>query len=134
MRRKIAIAVRDDLAAWQRVNVAAFVSSGIGPVLPELVGGTVVDADGVAYLPKLRLPIHVLEGDRAGLRRAFDRALARGLSVSVYTDELFSTGDDEANRAAVAAVPTGELSLAGFAVVGDARQVDRAVDKLRRHP
>ena len=133
MHRKIAIAVRDDLAVWQRLNVAAFVVSGIGPAIPSLVGEQVVDANGVAHLPKLRLPIHVHAGDAAALRRAFDRAISRGLDVSVYTDELFTTGDDDENRAAVAAVATADLTLAGFAVVGGRRQVDRAFDKLARH-
>lgn len=67
-------------------------------------------------------------------RPAFDRALGRGLAVSVYTDELFSTGNDVDNRAAVAAVATDDLSIAGFAVVGEAKQVDKAFDKLRFHP
>lgn len=68
------------------------------------------------------------------MRRAFDRALGRELTVSVYTDELFTTGNDIDNRAAVAAVSTDELSIAGFSVAGDARQVDKAFHKLRFHP
>lgn len=58
----------------------------------------------------------------------------RDLSVSPYTDELFSTGNDVDNRAAVAAVSTEDLSIAGFAVADDAKQVDKALDKLRFHP
>lgn len=131
---KVAVAVCDDLATWQRLNVTAFVISGIGPSRPELVGDEVVDADGCSYLPKLRLPILVYGGDRYGVRRAFDRALARELDVSVYTDELFSTENDSENRAAIRRVATSELQLSGFAVVGPRRDVDKVFDKLRFHP
>ena len=44
-----------------------------------------------------------------------------------------ATGNDIDNRAAVAAVATEDLSLAGFAVAGDRRTVDKALDKLRLH-
>ncbi|WCO67449.1 DUF2000 domain-containing protein [Iamia majanohamensis] len=132
--RKIAVAVRDDLETWQRLNVAAFVTSGIGTAFPDLVGEPYVDASGVGYLRKLGLPVLVYAGDGPGLRRAFDRALGRGLAVSVYTDDLFATRDDVENRAAVEAVATADLVVAGFSVVGAARQVDKVFDKLRLHP
>lgn len=131
---KVAVALRDDLAPWQRCNLAAFVTSGVAASHPELVGEPYVDASGRAYTPMIGLPIRVFAGDRAGLRRAFDRALDRGLDVSVYTDDLFATMDDEANRAAVRAVATTDLVVAGFAVAGDARTVDKVFDRLRLHP
>jgi hypothetical protein len=52
----------------------------------------------------------------------------------VYTEDLFSTGNDMDNRAAVARVETEELNLVGIAVVGERRDVDKAPDKLRLHP
>ncbi|MEL6981254.1 MAG: DUF2000 domain-containing protein [Actinomycetota bacterium] len=131
---KIAIAVRDDLEVWQKLNVTAFVTSGIGTRYPELIGEPYVDGSGVGYLPKLGLPCLIYAGDGPALRRAFDRALGRALGVSVYTDELFSTGNDVDNRAAVAAVATEALTIAGFAVAGPAKQVDKAFDKLKFHP
>jgi hypothetical protein len=78
-------------------------------------------------------PVLVFAGDGAQLRRAFDRAVGRGLCPSVYTDELFATGNDVDNRAAVRAVTTDRLSLAGFAVHGDRRTVDKALDGLKLH-
>ncbi len=131
---KIAIAVREDLEIWQKLNVTAFVTSGIGPTFPELIGEVYIDGSGVEYLPKLGLPCLIYAGDGAAIRRAFDRARGRDLAVSVYTDELFSTGNDVDNRAAVAAVTTEDLVVAGFAVAGEAKQVDKAFDKLRFHP
>jgi len=79
------------------------------------------------------IPVLVFAAGARDLRRAFDRARARGLVMAVYTDDLFSTGNDVDNRAAVAAVATEDLDLAGFAVAGDRRTVDKALDKLRLH-
>ena len=52
-------------------------------------------------------PVLVYEADAAALRRAYERAMSRGVRPAVYTHELFETNHDEANRAAVAAVPAG---------------------------
>jgi hypothetical protein len=35
---KIAIVIRTDLEAWQKLNVAAFLSSGITAAFPECIG------------------------------------------------------------------------------------------------
>jgi hypothetical protein len=131
---KIAVVVRDDLAPWQRLNVTAFVVSGMGSRHPYLVGRPFRDADGTGYLAMFGYPVAVLGADADGLRRAFRRALDRELSVAVYTEDLFSTGNDEDNRAAVGKVPTDDLALVGFGVVGDRRAVDKALDRLRLHP
>ncbi|MEM9565765.1 MAG: DUF2000 domain-containing protein, partial [Actinomycetota bacterium] len=85
---KIAVVVRSDLETWQKLNVTAFVISGVGTTFPDLIGERYVDGSGVQYLPKLGLPCLVFAGDGPAVRRAFDRARGRGLAVSVYTDEL----------------------------------------------
>jgi hypothetical protein len=110
------------------------VVSGLGLAHPDLIGEPYVDGDGRSELAKFGIPVLVYAGDRDGVRRAFLRAVGRDLSVSVYTDELFTTGNDVDNRAAVAAVPTEELSIAGFAVAGERKQVDKVFDKLKFHP
>jgi hypothetical protein len=131
---KLAVAVRDDLEVWQKLNVAVFVTSGIGATFPDLIGEIYIDGSGAEYLPKLGLPCLIYAGDARGVRRAFDRARGRDLAMSVYSDDLFSTRNDSENRAAVAAVDTDDLVIAGFAVAGDAKQVDKAFDKLKFHP
>ena len=131
---KIAVVVRSDLEAWQKLNVTAFLCSGMGTSAPELIGRAYEDASGLKYHPMFAVPVLVFAADARGLRRAFDRARARGLVMAVYTDELFTTGNDVDNRAAVVTVTTDALSLAGLAVAGDRRTVDKALDKLRLHP
>jgi hypothetical protein len=53
---------------------------------------------------------------------------------AIYTRELFETGHDEANRAAVAAVASDDLDLVGLALRAERKTVDRIVDRLRFHP
>ena len=47
-------------------------------------------------------PVLVYQADAPALRRAYERALGRDVSMAIYTADLFETGHDEANRAAVA--------------------------------
>ena len=130
---KIAVVLRDDLAAWQKANVTAFLVSGIAGTEPSTVGEPYRDASGNEYLPMFVQPVLVYEADAAALRRAYDRAMDRGVLPAIYTAELFATGHDEANRAAVARVPADDLDLVGIALRAERRTVDKVVDKLRFH-
>ena len=128
---KLAIVVRDDLLLWQKLNVTAFLVSGFGSYAPSIIGEPYMDGSDRRYLAMLVAPVLVFAGDSAAVRRAFDRAVERSIATSVYTDDMFSTFNDDDNRAAVRRVPTGELGLAGFGLIGDRRQVDKALDRLR---
>jgi hypothetical protein len=71
----------------------------------------------------------------AGFARAYERAMARDVErLAVFTRDLFETPHDEANPAAVAAVPAAEIDLAGIALHADRKTVDKVLDKLRPHP
>jgi hypothetical protein len=131
---KIAVVLRDDLAGWQKTNVTAFLVSGIAGTVEGVVGEPYRDASGNEYLPMFVQPVLVYEADAAGLRRAYERAMDREVKPAVYTKELFETGHDEANRAAVAAVSAEDLDLVGLAFRADRKLVDRIVDRLRFHP
>ena len=130
---KIAVLLRDDLASWQRLNVTAFLVSGIAHVTPELMGEPYEDADDVAYLPMFGQPVMVFAGATDVLTAAHRRALDRGLRFSVFTDDLFQTGNDDDNRAAVRAVPTEKLALAGMAVHGPRNAVDKILKGASLH-
>ncbi|WP_225850952.1 DUF2000 domain-containing protein [Streptomyces sp. HPF1205] len=131
---KIAVLLRDDLEPWQRLNATAFLVSGLGTVLPEVVGEPYEDADGVPYLPMFRQPVLVFEGTRQMLATALARALSRSLPRTVFTYDLFATGNDRDNRAAVRAVPTAGLDVAGLAVYGPRNGVDKVMKGARMHP
>ena len=131
---KIAVVLRDDLAGWQKTNVTAFLVSGIAATVPGVVGEPYRDASENEYLPMFVQPVLVYEADRDGLRRAYERAMSRGVTPAIYTNELFTTNHDEANRAAVAGVPAEELDLVGIAFRAERKTVDKVVDRLRFHP
>ena len=131
---KIAVVLRDDLAGWQKINAAAFLVSGIAGTVDGVVGEPYRDASGEEYLPMFVQPVLVYEADGVGVRRAFERARSRGVTPAVYTQELFTTNHDEANRGAVAAVATDDLDLVGIAFRAERKTVDKVVDRLRFHP
>ncbi|MEV0611222.1 DUF2000 domain-containing protein [Polymorphospora rubra] len=130
---KVAVLLRDDLLPWQELNVTAFLMSGIATSAPDLTGEPYRDSDGNEYLPMLRQPVLVFTADAAKLSAAREKALERGIPVAVYTHQLFSTGHDAANRAAVACVPAGELDLVGIALHGPRNAVDRITKGTRMH-
>ena len=131
---KLVVVLLEELAVWQKANVTAFLVSGIAGTAPDLVGAPYRDASGNTYLPMFRQPVLVYAADTAGLRRAYERALQRGVELAVYTRELFATGHDEANRAAVAAVAAEDLELVGIAFRTDRKIADKVLDRLRPHP
>jgi hypothetical protein len=131
---KIAVVLRDDLAVWQRTNVTAFLASGIAGTVPEVVGEPYRDASGNEYLPMFVQPVLVFEADASALRRAYERAMDRGVIPAIYTAELFTTNHDKANRAAVARVDAQDLDLVGIALRAERKTVDKIVDRLRFHP
>ena len=131
---KIAVVLRDDLVTWQKTNVTALLVSGIAGTVAGVVGQPYRDASGNEYLPMFVQPVLVYEADGAALRRAFERAISRGVTPAVYTKELFATNHDEANRAEVAKVTTKDLDLVGIAFRAERKTVDKIVDRLRFHP
>jgi hypothetical protein len=131
---KIVVVLRDDLATWQRLNVTAFLVSGLAATTPELIGEPYADADGTAYAPMFRQPVVVLEGDAETVRAAHRRAVDRGLTVPVFTADLFTTGGDDDNRAAVAKVHRDDLDLVGVAVHAPRNAADKITKGARMHP
>ena len=66
---KIAVVVRDDLAVWQKLNVACFLSGGLVGSSPEIAGEPNRDGSGTVYGPLIRQPIMVFEGTAPDLTR-----------------------------------------------------------------
>ena len=130
---KIAIVVRTDLDVWQKLNVASFLAGGIAAAFPECIGAPYEDGSATQYLSLIGQPILIYGADRAALSRALDRALARNVRPAVYTEEMFKTTHDEANRAAVKAVARADLNLVGLAMRAERKVIDKIVDGLKFH-
>ena len=132
---KVAVVIRDDLATWQRLNVTAFLMSGLtAQAGPSAIGEDYLDGDGRRYLPLLVQPVLVFEASAGKLQTVRERAERRGVNIAVYTREMFITGNDEDNRAAVRSVPTSDLDLVGIGLRAPHRDADAVLRGLARHP
>ncbi|MFJ2213054.1 DUF2000 family protein [Streptomyces sp. NPDC101062] len=130
---KIAVIVREDLAVWQKLNVTAFLASGIAHARDDIMSKRYEDASGNDYLPLLREPVLCFTADAPALTRSHARALSRAVPTALYTAEMFATGNDEDNRATVRAIPADALDLVGLAVHGPRNTIDKIVKGLKLH-
>jgi hypothetical protein len=62
------------------------------------------------------------------------RAHRRDVPIAIYTSQMFATGHDAANRAAVRAVQADDLDLVGVALRAPHRDADAVLRGLQRHP
>ncbi|RJF75371.1 DUF2000 family protein [Rhodopseudomonas palustris] len=130
---KIALVIRTDLEAWQKLNVAAFLSSGIAAAFPDSIGEPYQDGSATPYHALIGQPILIYGADRPALARALERSLARSVTPAIYTAEMFKTTHDAANREAVRAVQRADLDLVGIAVRAERKVVDKILDGLKFH-
>jgi hypothetical protein len=130
---KIAVVIRTDLQTWQKLNVASFLTSGIAAAFPECIGEAYEDASSTKYHALIGQPILIYGADGPALSRALDRALTRNVTPAVYTEDMFKTTHDAANREAVSAVARTELNLVGIAMRAERKVIDKIVDGLKFH-
>jgi hypothetical protein len=130
---KIAVVIRTDLEAWQKLNVASFLTSGVAAKFPECIGSPYEDNSGTRYLSLIGQPILIYGADGPALSRALERALARNVTPAVYTEDMFRTTHDAANREAVRAVARADLNLVGIAMRAERKVIDKIVDGLKFH-
>jgi hypothetical protein len=76
----------------------------------------------------------VYAADGAALSQAHQRALAREMPMAVYTMDMFQTGHDDDNRAAVRAIAAADLRFAGLALHGPRNAVDKIFKGATLHP
>ena len=113
---KVAVIIREDLPVWKKPIVTAFAISGIAGSTPEAMGEPYADAERI--------------------RTIYMRTREHGLSISLFTKELFTTGCDQENRAAVKAVSEAELDMVGMAMAdtfGVATQIGVAMKNINTY-
>ncbi|PWC79273.1 hypothetical protein TSH64_05795 [Azospirillum sp. TSH64] len=130
---KVALVVRADLAVWQKLNVTAFLATGIAAAAPDALGEEYVDGAGRRYGRMLGQPMMIFAADRDQLRAIRDAALERGLTLVPYVAAMFATGHDAANRAAFQAEDPDSPDLVGLALRGPKKAVDKTVKGLTLH-
>lgn len=131
---KIAIIIRDDLATWQKLNVTAFLTSGIIAQSPAIIGEAYRDAADNVYNPMSIQPIVVLTADQETLRTIHRRTLERNVTASAYIEEMFTTGHDEANREVFVRFTPDNAKLVGLALRSDKKIVDKICRGAKMHP
>jgi hypothetical protein len=130
---KIGIIVRDDLLAWQKLNVTAFLASGIAASAPDCIGEPYQDGSANTYLSLFAQPVFVYAASTELLQRTRARALSREVPMAIYTEDMFVTNNDVDNRAVVKAVPANDMNIVGLALRADARSFDKIVNGLKLH-
>lgn len=131
---KFAIVVRQDLEVWQKLNVTAFLTSGIVAEAPGIIGEPYIDGDGNTYNRLSIQPVIVLAADQETLTRIHRRGMDRGVRLSLYIEDMFETGHDEANRAAVLRRGVDDMTIVGLAMRDDRKVVDKVTKGARMHP
>lgn len=131
---KIAIVVREDLPVWQKLNVTAFLMSGIVGSSPGIIGEPYRDAAGNAYHSLSIQPVIVLAADHTAIANIHRRALERGVRVALYVEEMFATGHDDANRAVFAEYGPDNAKVVGLALREEKKLVDKITKGARMHP
>ena len=130
---KIAIMVLEDLETWQKLNIAAFLASGIAAGAPQAMGEPYRDAQGREYAALIGQPIMILSATREVLLRARNQALQRDLLRAAYVRAMFQTGHDAANREVFEAEDADLPDLVGLAVRGPRKDIDKATKGARLH-
>ena len=131
---KVAIVLRDDLDVWQKLNVTAFIASALAGAYPDIIGEPYWDASGNQYMAMVIQPMMVYRATAAELSKAHRRGMEADVRMAIFTAELFSTGNDIDNRAAVAKTPVESLDLVGIAMRDMKKTVDKVIKGLKLHP
>ncbi|SFT50972.1 hypothetical protein SAMN05192562_101589 [Kosakonia arachidis] len=131
---KVALVVRDDLESWQRLNVVAFLATGVVSAAPEVLGEPYVDAAGRRYERIAGQPMLIFAGTLADLQRTHRKGLEREVTVVPYVEAMFSTGNDDANRAVFQLEDPEAMNLVGIALRGPKKAIDKVIKGLALHP
>ncbi|HEY9131483.1 MAG TPA: DUF2000 family protein [Dyella sp.] len=130
---KVALVVRNDLPTWQKLNVTAFLATGIAAAAPEAIGKPYMDASGTRYGSMLVQPIVVFGADVEELRHARQKAIERSMLVIPYVEAMFRTGNDEANRQAFLVEAVDSMNLVGIGIRGPKNGVDKVLKGFELH-
>lgn len=131
---KIAFLLDGSLETWQKLNVTAFLASGIAASLPQLIGEPYEDGAGRVHARLLTHPMMIFAATPEILRSAWAKSIERNLVRAGYVRAMFSTNNDISNREVFRVEPADAPDLVGIALYGDKKDVDKAIKGATRHP
>ena len=76
----------------------------------------------------------MLAADGETIATIHRRALERGVKASAYTEEMFATGHDAANREVFQQFGPADAKIVGVALRDDKKLVDKITKGARMHP
>lgn len=129
---KIKIVLRNDLEMWQELNITAFLMSGIAGT-QNIIGQPYIDKDNIHYLPMSQQPIMIHTASSEQMKELLKKALTKDIVISIFTEELFETYNDEDNRAMISQFKTDDLNLVGIGLRGKKNHVDRLLKGFDLH-
>lgn len=129
---KIKIVLRNDLEMWQELNITAFLMSGIAGT-QNIIGQPYIDKDNIQYLPMSQQPIMIHTASSEQMKELLKKTLTKDVVISIFTEELFETYNDEDNRAMISQFKTDELNLVGIGIRGKKNHVDRLLKGFDLH-
>jgi hypothetical protein len=130
---KIAIVLRNNLASWQKLNVTAFLVSGIVGQYPDMIGELYRDRSGNLYNPLSVQPMIVLSADDVTIAAIHRRALERDVTSSLFIEDMFATGHDAANRDVFGQFSPEDARVVGIALRAEKKIVDRITKGATMH-
>lgn len=133
MAERIAIVLRPDMPAWQALNVAAFLASGIAADAPDVLGEPYRDGSGRAYCRLFNRPVVVFQAPSTRLRGLVVDAHDADVTLSVFSEGMSRTANDADNRGTIAGVATSELDLLGVALFGPRHRVTKLLEGIGKH-
>ena len=130
---KTAILLLDSLPLWKRLNVTAFLATGIGDASPDAMGETYQDSIGRKYTRLFEQPIVIFEASQNVLREALSAGHEKGLTCSAYISSMFEQSNGDAGRKVFREGRADCLDLVGIALRGARKDVDRAAKGAMLH-
>lgn len=130
---KIAIVLRQDLSAWQALNVTAFLATGVAAQHPTIIGEPYIDRMGNRFSSLSIQPIIVLSANADTIAAIHRRAIERGVVASAYVEEMFATGHDAANREVFSRFGPDDARIVGLAIRAEKRIADKITKGARMH-
>jgi Protein of unknown function (DUF2000) len=85
---KIAVVIRTDLEAWQKLNVASFLAGGIAAAFSECIGEPYQDGSGTLYLPLIGQPPDLWRRPSAAFPRAGTGTGAQREACALYRGDV----------------------------------------------
>ncbi|GHF46365.1 hypothetical protein GCM10017566_19340 [Amycolatopsis bartoniae] len=119
------------LGAGLVANATACLGAAVAAVLPGVVGGEVVDADGQTHAGLPWSGVSILGGDAAKVREIRTKAMSKeGLFVADMSKHAQASRSYEEYRAGLGSTDESELSYYAVSIVGPRNKVDKLVGGL----